>query len=55
MRGTRSEAELLAGEDGVVGPVPIGPQTSTEPDETRTLMPYGAAKLRVTAFPQLKA
>ncbi|HLH05522.1 MAG TPA: beta-L-arabinofuranosidase domain-containing protein [Bryobacteraceae bacterium] len=36
------------------GPVPISPVASNEPVENLTLVPYGAAKLRVTAFPQLR-
>ncbi|MGI9070484.1 MAG: beta-L-arabinofuranosidase domain-containing protein, partial [Bryobacteraceae bacterium] len=36
------------------GPVPLGPISSTEPLKTLTLVPYGAAKLRITAFPYLK-
>jgi hypothetical protein len=41
-------------EDGVANPVPQGPVTSAQPDETVTLIPYAAAKLRITAFPRLK-
>ena len=41
-------------EDGVADPVPQSPVNSTEPEETVTLIPYAAAKLRITAFPQLK-
>ncbi len=40
-------------EDGVAAPVPEGIQSSTVSEEILTLIPYGAAKLRVTAFPQL--
>ncbi len=40
-------------EDGVAGPVPEGKQTSAAEEEILTLIPYGAAKLRVTAFPEL--
>jgi uncharacterized protein len=41
-------------EDGVVNPVPQSPVTSDQSEETVTLIPYAAAKLRITAFPQLK-
>jgi len=41
-------------EDGVANPLPPSPVTSPEPEETITLIPYAAAKLRITAFPQLK-
>ena len=42
-------------EDGVADPVPQSPVVSEEPVETITLIPYAAAKLRITAFPQLKS
>ncbi len=42
-------------EDGVAGTVPEGPQRSGEPEQKLELVPYGAAKLRVTAFPVLAA
>src|SRR6202453_1425219 len=41
--------------DGVADPVPQSPVASSEPEETVTLVPYAAAKLRITAFPQLKS
>jgi hypothetical protein len=42
-------------EDGVANPVPQSPVTSDEPLETITLIPYAAAKLRITAFPRLQS
>jgi hypothetical protein len=39
--------------DGVADPVPASPVQSTEPDETIRLIPYAAAKLRITSFPTL--
>lgn len=41
-------------QDGVAAPVPKGLQTSPLPEETLEFIPYGAAKLRITAFPQLQ-
>jgi hypothetical protein len=40
--------------DGVADPVPQSPVTSHQPEEALTLVPYAAAKLRITAFPQVK-
>ena len=40
--------------DGATNPLPQSPVTTTEPEETLTLIPYAAAKLRITAFPQCK-
>lgn len=39
--------------DGSAGLLPNSPVQSTQPLETLTLIPYGAAKLRITAFPWL--
>jgi DUF1680 family protein len=39
--------------DDSPGPLPVSPVTSRRPEETVTLVPYGAARLRVTAFPYL--
>ena len=36
---------------GLIGPLPASPVKSEEPLETVTLIPMGAARLRVTAFP----
>jgi hypothetical protein len=41
--------------DGVADPMPQAPVASSEPDEVITLIPYAAAKLRITSFPRLKA
>jgi hypothetical protein len=40
--------------DGSAGPLPQSPVASREKTETVTLVPYGSAKLRVTAFPVVK-
>ncbi len=42
-------------EDGVANPVPQSPVSSNEPEETIELLPYAAAKLRITAFPELQS
>lgn len=42
-------------EDGVANPVPPSPVSSDQPEEAIVLLPYAAAKLRITAFPQLKS
>jgi hypothetical protein len=39
--------------DGSAGPLPMSPVKSLSPEETITLVPYGAAKLRITAFPEI--
>jgi DUF1680 family protein len=41
--------------DGVADPMPQSPVLPSEPSETVILIPYAAAKLRITAFPQLKS
>ncbi len=41
-------------ENGSAGPLPESPVESAQPLETLTLIPYGSAKLRITAFPWLK-
>ena len=42
-------------EDGAADPLPQSPVTSDQPVETITLIPYTAAKLRITAFPECKS
>ncbi len=39
--------------EGSAGPLPVSPVSSQEPIETLSLIPYGSAKLRITAFPAL--
>jgi hypothetical protein len=41
-------------EDGAANPVPPSPAITDQPEETIQLIPYAAAKLRITAFPQIK-
>jgi len=40
---------------GSAGPLPQSPVMSHQPERTVTLIPYGAAKLRITAFPVIAA
>ncbi len=40
-------------EDGVAAPPPISPVYTDQPEELLALVPYAAAKLRITAFPEL--
>lgn len=42
-------------EDGAADPLPQSPVAANQPEETITLIPYAAAKLRITAFPQCKS
>ena len=42
-------------EDGAADALPQSPVASTEAEEEITLIPYAAAKLRITAFPVLKS
>jgi DUF1680 family protein len=52
----RVKARRLPGwgmENGSAAPPPASPVNSKERTETITLIPYGAAKLRITAFPVL--
>ena len=61
VKGTRVELHVRGRavpewkvENGSAGPLPESPVASHEPEEKLTLVPYGAAKLRITAFPQLR-
>ena len=40
-------------EDGAANPLPPSPVSSDKPEEAIQLVPYAAAKLRITAFPHL--
>jgi len=40
-------------QENSAGPLPLSPVTATSAPERLTLVPYGAAKLRITAFPYL--
>ena len=42
-------------EDGAADPLPQSPVASNEAEENLALIPYATAKLRITAFPTLKA
>ncbi len=41
-------------EDGSAGTLPQSPVVSVEKDETLRLVPYGSARLRITAFPRIE-
>jgi hypothetical protein len=41
-------------EDGSAGTLPQSPVVSRERDETLRLVPYGTARLRITAFPRIE-
>ena len=41
-------------EDGAANPLPQSPVSTDQPEESITLIPYAAAKLRITAFPVCK-
>ena len=40
-------------ENGSAGPLPVSPVASNAPLQVLKLIPYGSAKLRITAFPLL--
>ena len=42
-------------DDGAANPLPVSPVAAEQQQETLSLIPYAAAKLRITAFPQLKS
>jgi hypothetical protein len=41
-------------EEGSAGTLPLSPVVSAEKDETLRLIPYGSARLRITAFPRVE-
>ncbi len=45
--------EWIQEANGLIGEVPPGPVRSNEPVEEITLIPMGAARLRISAFPQI--
>jgi uncharacterized protein len=49
------QANQWRAEDGAADPIPPSPVASDQPEETIALIPYAAAKLRITAFPQSKS
>lgn len=52
------KAQKLPGwraQDGAADPLPQSPVASAEPEEEIALLPYAAAKLRITAFPLLNS
>jgi hypothetical protein len=58
--GVRLEAQgrqvnAWRADDGAANPLPESPVASEEPEEPLTLLPYAAAKLRISAFPLLKS
>ena len=54
LRVTARKVTEWRAEDGAANPLPLSPVASDQPEETITLIPYAAAKLRITAFPQCK-
>jgi hypothetical protein len=52
VRGRRDPQWIT--EENSAGPLPASPITSEAPLQNLTLVPYGAAKLRITAFPYLR-
>jgi uncharacterized protein len=42
-------------EDGAANPVPLSPVESKQLEESIKLIPYAAAKLRITAFPECRS
>ena len=51
LKVTARKVDTWRAEDGAANPVPQSPVKTSQPEETITLIPYAAAKLRITAFP----
>ena len=52
LRVKARKLDAWVAEDGVAAPPPVSPVQSGEQDETIPLVPYAAAKLRITSFPR---
>jgi len=55
MRVKASRIDAWRAEDGAADPLPQSPASSGQPEEKIELIPYAAAKLRITAFPESKS
>jgi hypothetical protein len=55
LRVTARKLPEWRAEDGAANPLPQSPVSCDQPDEIITLVPYAAAKLRITAFPRYKS
>jgi hypothetical protein len=55
IRATARRVNAWRAEDGVADPLPPSPVTSAEPEQSLTLIPYAAAKLRITSFPHYES
>lgn len=55
IEGRGRQVTSWVADDGAANPLPESPVASESPEERLTLLPYAAAKLRITAFPVLKS